>query len=363
MRPLLPELLPADIKRTLRSPWLHPLNDLQAVDELLERVNPMWALGRIRARVIEVRSETPDTKTFVLKPNARWAGHVAGQHCLIEMEINGVRQRRAFSLSSADSRHCSFTVRRQPGDGVTARMHAQLRVGSVLTLSSARGGFVLPAQRPERLLMLGIGSGVTPLMAMLEQLHAEGYSGDIVFVHGSRTADDAIFAARLSALAARWPALKCLSHFSATHGHATFESIASRVPDYAQRHTLMCGPGGFMQCLIEGYAERGLSAQLQYERFGLPPRRATAPGEALEVRCGPSERLFEAGPRQSLLEAAEAGGLSPKYGCRIGICRSCQCRKKSGSVENLLTGARSDAPDELIQLCISAARSDLELDL
>ena len=67
MRPLLPELLPAEIKRTLRSPWLHPLNDLQAVDELLERVNPMWALGRIRARVIEVRSETPDTKTFVLK--------------------------------------------------------------------------------------------------------------------------------------------------------------------------------------------------------------------------------------------------------------------------------------------------------
>lgn len=363
MRPLLPETFPAEIKRTLRSPWLHPLNDVQAIDELLERVNPMWALSRTKARVVELRSETADTRTFVLKPNAHWAGHLAGQHCLIELDINGVRQRRAFSLSSADSRLCSFTVRRQPGAGVTAWMHERLGIGTVVSLSSAQGEFVLPAQRPQRLLMLGIGSGVTPLMAMLEQLHAEGYAGDIVFVHGSRTAGDAIFAGRLAELAARWPALKCLSHFSANHGHASFESIAHQVPDYAQRHTLMCGPGGFMQNIIDGYGERGLSAQLQYERFGLPPSRAAAPGEALEVRCGPSERLFEAAPRQSLLEAAEAGGLSPKHGCRIGICRSCQCRKKSGSVENLLTGARSDAPDELIQLCISAARSDLELDL
>ena len=62
-------------------------------------------------------------------------------------------------------------------------------------------------------------------------------------------------------------------------------------------------------------------------------------------------------------DLAERAGLSPKHGCRIGICRSCQCVKTSGTVENLLTGEVSSAPNELIRLCISTARSDVALDL
>ena len=60
---------------------------------------------------------------------------------------------------------------------------------------------------------------------------------------------------------------------------------------------------------------------------------------------------------------AEAAGLSPKHGCRIGICASCQCLKRSGTVQNLQTGALCSAPDQTIRLCISAARSELALDL
>jgi hypothetical protein len=47
----------------------------------------------------------------------------------------------------------------------------------------------------------------------------------------------------------------------------------------------------------------------------------------------------------------------------MGICRSCQCRKHQGTVENLLTGEVCAEPGQLIQLCISAARSPLSLDL
>ena len=60
---------------------------------------------------------------------------------------------------------------------------------------------------------------------------------------------------------------------------------------------------------------------------------------------------------------AERAGLSPKHGCRIGICRSCQCLKTSGTVENLQTGEVSSAPNELIRLCISTARSDVSIAL
>ncbi len=52
-----------------------------------------------------------------------------------------------------------------------------------------------------------------------------------------------------------------------------------------------------------------------------------------------------------------------RHGCRIGICHTCRCHKRSGTVRNVLTGAVSSEPDEDIQLCISIACSDLELGL
>jgi hypothetical protein len=47
----------------------------------------------------------------------------------------------------------------------------------------------------------------------------------------------------------------------------------------------------------------------------------------------------------------------------MGICHTCKCKKRSGTVRNLTTGAVSSAPDEDIQLCISVPLSDVELGL
>jgi hypothetical protein len=49
------------------------------------------------------------------------------------------------------------------------------------------------------------------------------------------------------------------------------------------------------------------------------------------------------------------------YGCRMGICNTCRCRKRAGVVEDIVTGAVSAAGDEEIRLCTSRARTDLEL--
>jgi ferredoxin len=65
----------------------------------------------------------------------------------------------------------------------------------------------------------------------------------------------------------------------------------------------------------------------------------------------------------TLLEQAEAAGLSPEFGCRMGICHTCTCRKAAGSVRNLLTGEISDEPDEDIQLCVSVPVGDVALEL
>ena len=65
----------------------------------------------------------------------------------------------------------------------------------------------------------------------------------------------------------------------------------------------------------------------------------------------------------TLLEQAEAAGLSPEFGCRMGICHTCTCRKAAGAVRNLRTGEVSNEENEDIQLCISAPAGDVALEL
>ena len=62
-----------------------------------------WLVAEPRARVLEVIDETSDTRTLVLAPGRRWPGHRAGQYVPIELEIDGVRVRRCYSISSGSS--------------------------------------------------------------------------------------------------------------------------------------------------------------------------------------------------------------------------------------------------------------------
>jgi ferredoxin len=63
------------------------------------------------------------------------------------------------------------------------------------------------------------------------------------------------------------------------------------------------------------------------------------------------------------LEQAEDAGLAPQYGCRMGICNTCSCRKRAGRVRNLISGEVSGARDEQIRICVSVPVGDVELDL
>jgi ferredoxin-NADP reductase len=351
------------LKPLLRSPWLAPLNDADAIDDVLAQVNPLWSVRRVKAQVVAVREETADARTFVLKPNRHWNGFKAGQHALIDVELDGVRHQRTYTLSSSprDRDTIAITVKRQPDGAVSNALHDHLKTGQVIGLSQASGEFMLPASdRP--ILMLSAGSGITPVMSMLRELHARGDDRDVCFVHVCRKPEDAIFAGELHAIAAALPRLKLHFHYTTENGRLPLEALAILVPDYAQRHTLLCGPAAFMAEVRAKWQRDGLAAQLSYEHFGIAPIATDASG-TVEVRAARSERVFTASAAQPLLVEAEAAGLKPRHGCRIGICQSCKCRKQSGVVQNLLTGEISAEPNEMIQLCISAARSDVQLDI
>lgn len=351
--------------KALRHPWVEHIVRLGAVEDVLAAVHPLLSLAEVRARVVRIVDETATTKTFVLQPNALWAGAQAGQFVRVQLEINGRRVERAYSLSSRPGAgRIAFTVKRQDAGLVSQHLHRTVRVGDVLTISQALGEFVLPPELPANMLLLSAGSGITPVMSMLRDLKARAYRGDVVFLHVCRAADDLIFAAQLQAIAADFPSLRMVLYYDATAGQFTPQTLAQQVPDLVARSTWMCGPAGFMDAISAYWEAEGLDSPLFSERFvGAPLLPSTAPGTPVQVVFALSGGSFTTQGTAPLLVQAERAGLIPKHGCRIGICRSCQCVKTHGTVENLQTGEVSSTPNELIRLCISTARTDVALAL
>lgn len=347
----------------LRSPWLAPFNQAPAWDRLAGLVAPAWSLVEPRARVLAVVDEAPGVRSLWLAPNARFRPHLPGQHVLLELEIDGARHARAFSISSAPrpDRRLRLTIKRKPGGPVSAAAHA-LRPGDVVRLGQPQGDFA-PRDADGKLLLVAAGSGITPLLSLLHGLADAGSPRDMVLVQCVRASADFILPEELAALGTRLPGLRVSIRVTSLQGRLDASALAEAVPDWASREALLCGPDGFMAGIEATYAAAGRSHQLQSESFG---RRAAPvdPGadrHAVQATTRPGP--FPAVAGQSLLEAAEAAGLSPRFGCRRGICRSCTCLKRSGTVLNLLTGQRSGPGEESIQLCISTPLSAIELAL
>lgn len=350
-------------RRFLGHPLWAPLNQPEHWNRLLSTLEATWSFTEPRARVMRVVDEAPGVKSLWLKANGRFGGFHPGQHVLLELEVDGARHARCFSLSHAPRADglLRLTIKRKDDGPVSTAAH-QLQAGQVVRLSQAQGAFA-PRRADGKLLLLSAGSGITPMMSLLHGLAFAGSSRDVVLLHSCRTAAEMIFGDELRRLLVAWPQLRLHLHTTQTAGHLDGQGLTACVPDWAQREALLCGPDGFMRTIEAAYAVVGRSDQVQSESFG---RRAAAidPGATQHaVSCGASDRAFTAHAGQSLLEAAEAAGLQPRFGCRRGICRSCQCRKQSGTVLNLLTGQTSGPGEELIQLCISTPRSALELAL
>jgi ferredoxin-NADP reductase len=350
----------------LRSPFGRGLMLDRSAEFWLGEINASWSVRETRARVVDVVSETRDAKTFVLRPNAGWRGHRAGQFTSVEVEIDGVRVRRCYSIASAPADpRVSITVKRAPGGRVSGWLHDRVRRGDVLRLGPAAGHFVLPEPRPARLLFLSGGSGITPVMSIVRDLAARSALGDVVLLHHARSRDDVIFRRELETLAARHAGLRVvLGLDDEPEGRFEESRLRRLVPDFASRETFLCGPQGLMERVEQLWEREGATSRLRHERFvAAPPPPVITPGAGARITLARSGRTVPVAASDTLLAELERAGERPAYGCRMGICQTCKCRKQSGTVENVRTGAVSSAPDEDIQLCISVARSDVTLGL
>ncbi|MGV9412457.1 ferredoxin reductase [Nocardia sp. NPDC003693] len=346
-----------DLVQTLTSP--HPL------DRYLELVRPTLTLRDLRAEITHVRRSAVGSVTLTLRPNRKWSGHEAGQYVQIGVVIDGIRHTRCYSPVNAANRrdrHIELTIKAHPQGLVSNYLHENAIPGMVVDLSPAMGVFALPEQRPERLILLSGGSGITPALSMLRTLANEGYDGRVLFLHYNRSPEWVPHRTELEAIAMQhnniqvellYPELGQDPNF----GYDELERLA---PWFATAQTYLCGPPGLMKAVRTVYEAEQLTDRLHSEEFTL----TAAPADPADVE---GETTFSGSGKTtantgvSLLEQAESAGLTPEYGCRMGICFSCTSIKVSGCTRNLRTGELDSDPDQPIQLCVSAAVGDVDI--
>jgi ferredoxin-NADP reductase len=247
---------------------------------------------------------------------------------------------------------------------VSRHLSETARPGLVVGLSPAAGDFVLPDERPERLLLVSGGSGITPVLSMLRTLCDEGHADPVTFLHYARSERSAPYRAELAALTQRHPNVRLVHVYTEgrRRAHFTRAQLNRLAPGMLGAPAFVCGPRPLIDAVAKVWSKEGATDRVFHESFQ-PARVAPVPGDASGSVSFRTSATSAPNSGATLLEQAEAAGLRPRHGCRMGICHTCTCHKVAGHVRNVHTGELSSAEPGDIQICVSVPAGDVELDL
>ncbi len=358
-------------RRVLGSSAVKAVFTPHGVDRYLEMLDPLWSPTEVRAEITDVARKTADSVTLTLRPNSNWKGFRAGQFVRLSVEIDGVRRTRCYSPACSEFRRdgkIELTVKVDPSGLVSRHLRENAVAGTVVHLSQAQGEFVVPLPHPRRILLISGGSGITPVMSILRTLCDQAYNGKITFLHYAFTEDDVIYQEELDAIKAKYESVRIVRAYTDQPdggdltGFFSREHLVAAERHYAEAETFVCGPLPLMDSVRALFAEEGLDDQLHVEQFAAPVRTVSTDDAKGDISFSAAGTTVPNSGR-TLLEQAEDAGLTPEYGCRMGICFSCVRRKDTGTTRNVMTGDLCSDTDTSVKLCISVPVGDVSVDL
>ncbi|UJB33381.1 1,2-phenylacetyl-CoA epoxidase subunit PaaE [Chromobacterium sp. Beijing] len=312
-----------------------------------------------RLRVVERRQETDDAISLTLEPPAEFKERfrfTQGQHLVFREHIDGVEQRRTYSLCcGADEGILRVAVKRVEGGVFSSHVHRHWQLGQEVEAMPPEGRFFTPLAAEQRKHYLGIvaGSGITPLLSTLKTTLRREPHSRFTLLYGNRRRGGILFADELAALKSRYPARLAVYHFLSReaqqpelfHGRLDGErlhrALAALLPDGAVDEAFVCGPNDMIDQACACLERVGLAAgRIHYERFGVPGRGAAKPAAAAEDNPAASvtliidgqQRQLELSAGERILEAATAAGVDLPYSCQGGVCCTCRAKVLSGRV-------------------------------
>src|SRR5258705_4049702 len=323
-----------------RHPGWHALRSIAArvttpllPDDYLKLANPLWSARELRGRVLEVRRETVDSATLVIKPGWGFSfDYQPGQYIGIGLMVDGRWRWRSYSLTSSPvagaagpatskwaGRTITITVKAMPEGFLSTHLVGGVAPGTIVRLAAPQGNFVMPDPAPASVLFITAGSGITPVMSMLRTLARRDQITDVIHLHSAPTESDVMFAAEMATMQTGHEGYRLRLRSTRTDGRLELSQLGDEVPDWRERQTWACGPEGMLNDAERVWHAHGIVGQLHLERFAVS--KAAAHGQRGTVPFARSQKTVTPDRATPLIEAGEGVGIQMPFGCRVGICQ------------------------------------------
>ncbi len=301
---------------------------------------------------------------------------LAGQYLTLEKEIAGRKFRRSYSICTSPTRQeLKVTVKEVEHGLFSAWVNNKLKVGDTLTVFLPQGRFTFDpstALSPKTYVAFAAGSGITPVMAILENVLESSPAHKFVLVYGNRTPDDTIFFKKLLTLQQKYTNRLFIefvySRFKADQSF--FGRIERSTVNYILKNKFkeadfadfyLCGPGSMIDTVADLLKENGIAEEhIHFELFVTEDKKDEEVTDftgktRVTVILDEEETTFEMDRSERVLDAVMNEGLDPPYSCQGGICSSCMALVKEGKVtmanNQILTD--EEVADGLILTCQS----------
>ena len=282
-----------------------------------------------------------------------------GAHVVVAMRDGDILRRNPYSLMSPPHDQSAYEIsvlRVEHSRGGSAFMHEHVKQGDTLIISQPLNQFPYDVRGRKHIFMAG-GIGITPFMAMMDQMHREGSHFELHYAVRDRS-----HGAYWRELMERYGGTRVKIYCDVEKLFIPTDAILAN--QALGTHLYVCGPSGMIDGVLGKATSLGWPKQnLHSERFLAPP-----PGNVFEVRLERSNKTITVGTHQSILEAVEAAGIDAPYLCRGGACGQCETSVLScdGTLEHhdIFLEPEDKASGKKIMICVSRVKGQaITLDL
>ena len=235
-----------------------------------------WLIARARG----IAEETDRVRTIVLDCPG-WPGHLPGQHIDIRLTAeDGYQAQRSYSIAApADGEQVVITVELVDEGEVSPFLIEDLRIGDRIEIRGPIGGyFIWKPSRGGPLQLIGGGSGVVPLMAMLRARVRAGSDVPVRYLSSARSHDDLIYRSEVESISSEVDGVEVLRtltrckppDWTSLEGRVDRVMLAQHVwPSFTRPLCYVCGPTGFVESVANSLVALGHQpGRVKTERFG-----------------------------------------------------------------------------------------------
>ena len=308
--------------------------------------------NRLPARVVEARVVGgAGIATFVLEGvDGDLPDFTPGSHIDVHLPSGRIRQ---YSLCNAPGEgRYQIAVKPEPnGRGGSLEVHEHLKPGVTITISEPRNNFELT--RAHRYVLVAGGIGITPLLSMAHQLHAQGTAFNL---HICAQNDDAVpFKDELD----RLPFADAITvHLDTAPGRTALDPTTAFGPWESGWEIYTCGPAGFMDWIAGRALDQAWPLDTVHrESFSAPVLDRTN-DTAFDVELARRGITLTVPPNRQILDVLAANEILVPFACSQGVCGTCITPVLSGEVEHrdAVLSPEVRASNTCMALCVSRAK-------